>query len=34
MGDGASYEGEYMEGMKHGRGKFIWADGSTYTGEL
>lgn len=20
--------------MKHGRGKFIWADGSTYTGEL
>jgi len=32
--NGAVHEGKYREGMKNGRGKFIWVDGSTYTGEL
>lgn len=32
--DGASYEGDYVEGKKHGTGRFTWADGSTYTGEF
>ena len=28
------YEGEYKDGKKHGRGQFLWADGSTYTGDF
>ena len=32
--DGASYEGNYYMGMKHGQGTFIWADGSKYYGEF
>jgi len=27
------YEGEYKEDLKHGSGKFVWADGRTYDGE-
>ena len=29
-----SYEGDYLDGMKNGKGKFIWADKSTYEGEF
>ena len=29
-----SYEGDYVDGMKKGKGKFIWADKSTYEGEF
>lgn len=29
-----SYEGEFMEGMFHGRGRETYADGSSYTGEF
>lgn len=32
--DGARYEGDYIEGKKHGHGKFNWADGSTYVGDF
>jgi hypothetical protein len=28
MLDGAHYEGQYVEGKKHGRGKLVFADGS------
>ena len=28
------YEGQYVQGKKHGEGKFTWADGSTYHGEF
>jgi len=26
--DGAKYEGNYENGMKHGRGRFYWIDGN------
>ena len=26
------YEGEYMDDMKHGTGKYMWANGSVYDG--
>ena len=32
--DGAKYEGEYNNGMKHGKGTFHWADGSIYKGDF
>lgn len=32
--DGAKYVGYYNMGRKHGKGKFLWADGSTYEGEF
>jgi hypothetical protein len=28
-----SYEGEWLDDMKHGQGIYIWADGSKYVGE-
>jgi hypothetical protein len=31
--DGSSYEGFYKEGKKHGKGKYIWGDGSFYEGD-
>ena len=27
------YEGDYVEGVEHGRGTFTFADGSTYEGD-
>jgi hypothetical protein len=27
------YEGSYYEGKKHGRGLYIWQDGSSYDGD-
>ena len=32
--DGARYEGDYMNGKKHGQGHFIWADKSVYVGHF
>jgi hypothetical protein len=32
--DGASYQGDYVEGKKDGVGMFTWADGSTYDGQF
>ena len=31
--NGITYEGEWLNGMKHGNGNQIWADGSQYKGE-
>ena len=30
--DGASYTGEYLYGVLHGRGTYTWADGASYKG--
>ena len=30
--NGIIYEGEWFQGMKEGKGKQIWADGSEYVG--
>lgn len=32
--DGASYEGEYRCGLKHGIGRFQWASGAVYEGDF
>jgi hypothetical protein len=32
--DGAKYEGQYIDGKKHGRGRLTFADGSAYEGEF
>ena len=32
FGSGASYEGHFLAGAFHGPGKYVWADGATYTG--
>ena len=32
--DGAKYEGEFKEGKKNGKGKFVWNDNSTYEGDF
>ena len=32
--DGAKYEGEYKDGVKEGKGKLEFADGSWYLGEF
>ena len=31
--DKSYYEGDYYEGKKHGKGKYIWPDGSQYEGD-
>ena len=31
--DGSQYDGYYDNGKKHGRGKYRWADGSSYDGD-
>lgn len=31
---GALYDGEYRLGKKHGRGTFIYSDGSKYSGKI
>ena len=28
------YVGQYKDGMRSGRGKFVWPDGSQYEGEF
>ena len=30
---GESYIGEFLNGLRHGRGTFVWADGTKYTGQ-
>jgi hypothetical protein len=30
--DGKSYEGEYVDDKKHGKGEFKWADGKKFVG--
>ncbi|XP_071403051.1 ankyrin repeat and MYND domain-containing protein 1 [Centroberyx affinis] len=32
--DGARYEGEFMDGLKHGRGKYTWENGEHYEGSF
>ena len=32
MNDGAKYEGEFKRGVKDGRGKYTFIDGSVYDG--
>jgi len=32
--DGASYDGEYKRGLKHGMGRFSWASGAVYEGDF
>jgi hypothetical protein len=32
MSDGTKYEGNFLKGNKHGYGKYIWNDASTYSG--
>lgn len=32
--DGARYEGEYKDGLKHGIGRFSWASGAVYEGDF
>lgn len=32
--DGATFNGTYENGKKHGPGQFEWADGSKYVGNL
>ena len=31
--DGAKYEGEYQNDLKHGRGKYTYPNGDVYDGE-
>lgn len=31
--NGIVYEGEWLNGMRHGQGTQIWVDGSRYVGE-
>lgn len=31
--DNSKYEGEYLNGLKHGFGRYEWPDGSIYSGE-
>lgn len=31
--DNSSYKGDYYEGKKQGRGKYIWPDGSYFEGD-
>lgn len=33
LDNGITYEGEWLQGMRQGKGKQIWADGSEYEGE-
>ena len=33
LADGSVYEGELLEGMKDGKGRIKWPDGSKYEGE-
>ena len=32
--DGSSYQGDYKQGKKYGKGKFKWGDGSEYNGDF
>ena len=31
--DGNSYEGDYIEGKRHGKGKCVFSNGSFYDGD-
>ena len=31
--DGTTYDGEWKDNNKHGRGVYKWADGDTYDGD-
>ena len=31
--DGSTYSGEWVKGMRHGKGVYNWKDGSKYEGE-
>jgi hypothetical protein len=32
--DGMTYEGDWVEGIKHGNGRIKWASGNVFDGEL
>lgn len=32
--DGSHYSGYYKNGLKHGRGTFIWIDNAKYVGDF
>ncbi|KAM3876348.1 ankyrin repeat and MYND domain-containing protein 1 [Diretmus argenteus] len=32
--DGSKYEGEFVNGLKHGRGKYTWENGESYEGSF
>lgn len=32
--DGTKYVGQHVMGNKHGQGKYIWQDGSSYAGQF
>ena len=32
--DGTNYEGQYKDGKKNGKGRFVWSDQSIYEGKL
>uniref|UniRef100_A0A3Q2GI19 Ankyrin repeat and MYND domain containing 1 n=1 Tax=Cyprinodon variegatus TaxID=28743 RepID=A0A3Q2GI19_CYPVA len=32
--DGSKYEGEFVEGLKHGKGLYCWPTGHTFTGKF
>ena len=34
MKNGTEFEGDFVKGVKEGKGKFKWIDGSSYEGEI
>jgi len=32
--DRSVYQGSFFEGKKHGKGRFLWRDGSSYEGDF
>ncbi len=32
--DGRIYEGDFLQGKKHGKGRYFWPNGQVYEGEF